>query len=1057
MIDSKREARILVLTELLLVCAIAAATAWGVGQAIDGALADAATRSGAWVRTVEQAVSEAHRGLFAYLGGVAAIAFARAMSARRDRPTRIGAWGLVPALVAAVSVGLVVQMGYGDPLRGPGWPGPTFGHGCGLGLGLAAIVTLLPWDPGRVAERTQGFLVAGIGLVFALLWAFGSGPEGSGTRINLGPMQPLELVKVGMVAFMAAYLGRRSPQLRWQRSVLGLPRVALLVPAVAAAVLLFGGLVVVRDLGPILILGVVFAVLLYLATRSAALLVLLGTAAVLGVAIVAADPEALGLDALSVRLGMWLQPWLNGLPGGDQLAGARWAVAAGGLFGQGLGEGMVGALPAGHTDLVVAHLAEELGFFGVAAHTACVATIAGIGLKVAARNRTGTRMLLAAGLSSLIVVQWLVIVGGTTGALPLTGVVVPFLSAGRSSMLVLCGVVGILLRLAEDGAARHTSDVHLELGATVTQARWAAAGVFAAGMGILLVQGTLLAPSTSARGAVTTLADGTVRLQYDRRMRAVLDAIPRGHILDRHGAVLAGTDEAGDRTWPLGDDLGTLLGPVDGGVLRAPWSIERRYEARLRGVPELDDGVATWMGRRPGEPEVLLFAVRSRQERPEDRARALHLADERLGEGAVVRLLPQPAPDLARIVPLLHDDEALAVKAAQIDARSVRLTLDGRLQAATASALRAAADKGQAAAAVVIDVDSGEVLARAQVPDYDPGDPEALALRRREDAQFMGVFGAWPDRAGERGVFQAGSIAKLVTALAAGREGLLQVTGEGCDLTGETVFSCVDRDARGPVFMGDGWRRGIHDHPKDPTHGSVDLVEGLAVSCNVYFAQLGLELGPEPMSSLVAEGLDLGWGGPLEPGRAGSRHLASTAFGQGAAAMSVDQAARMTAAIGGGGVLKRCPILRDESCEEVRIGAANDMQVILAGMRGAVERGTARNLDAIEGVVVYGKTGTADAIGLVEEQPYGVTPGATDERPHAWFVALGEPESPGPQCGVHTPGRIAVAVVVPRSGSGRYAAAPAAVEILGAARELGYMAPPPQVGALVGDPGVGDG
>jgi peptidoglycan glycosyltransferase len=256
-------------------------------------------------------------------------------------------------------------------------------------------------------------------------------------------------------------------------------------------------------------------------------------------------------------------------------------------------------------------------------------------------------------------------------------------------------------------------------------------------------------------------------------------------------------------------------------------------------------------------------------------------------------------------------------------------------------------------------------------------------------------------------------------------------------------YACSDADEQGPRFTLPGWEKPVHDHEGDRPHGTIDVVQALAVSCNVYFAQLALSLGREPFLALRADGVELGYQGaraPFEPGPGGSRALASTGFGQGAMALSVLQAARLVALIGGGGVQRRCPPTMEKGgvCEERPIVADPErLRPILAGMRRVMTAGTGRRLDAPDGVRVYGKTGTADARGFRGEEPFGIAP-AAPARPHSWFVAIAEPES-SPACEVTAPGRLALAVVITRGGTGASAAGPAAMEILAAARELGYL------------------
>jgi cell division protein FtsI/penicillin-binding protein 2 len=234
--------------------------------------------------------------------------------------------------------------------------------------------------------------------------------------------------------------------------------------------------------------------------------------------------------------------------------------------------------------------------------------------------------------------------------------------------------------------------------------------------------------------------------------------------------------------------------------------------------------------------------------------------------------------------------------------------------------------------------------------------------------------------------------------------------------------------------------------------------EALGRSCNIYFGQLGLSLGPEPLVDLFKAGLDVAWYERdatsglrrFDPGSPRTRLLASSSFGQGALAMSVLQAGRMAAAIGREGRYLVCSphVRKGAPCEErellPRTAAAREgNRRILAGMRQAMEKGTGRTLEPStpKGVRVYGKTGTAEAPALRDETPYGFRRGQEKGlKSHSWFVAIAEPES-NPEASTRAPGRLAVAVVVPRAGLGSTAAGPAAMTIISAAEALGYLRP----------------
>jgi cell division protein FtsW (lipid II flippase) len=1043
------------LLETLLMAGVALLVWLGVGSAVSGVLDKGASLSGPEVRTAAEVQAVALRAYLYFLGGMVALLLGRVVSQRRGTNNIFSPF-LLPALCAAAGMGLALQVGYGDPLHRPFWPGAQFAEGFAIGGLVGGLVLLLRKDPAELTEKVQVVLPVLMVMVFIALALFGSGTEDAeDTLINLGGVQPVEIVKLAFVVFLAHYFGLRAAKLRHQRDRLfGLefPRRRLLWPAMIVLVALFGAFILVNDLGPTLILSLVFMTLFYVVTRAGgwvvvAVLVVSGL-----VALAAYVPAIAQSPKVILRMQMWLNPWTNGLPFGDQTALARWAIAAGYVRGQGLGYAPPLALPAGHTDLAMAHLAEELGAIGLCIYIGLLGVVAGAGLWIAAQNRTPERILLATGLAVLLVAQWLVIFAGTTGFLPLTGVVAPYLSFGKSSMVVFVVLGAALARLAESGTARELTVELAEVRKGSLLAMAVAALVLLGGMVVAVTQGIIKGPATSVRGCITVLAPepgATARrpsLRHDPRLESIARQIRRGHILDRRGEIIAGSTMEGERQYPLGDAMGTLLGPARPIVLRPLWMLERLLEGRLRGYPEKEDGPSVWVAKQPDGSEELLLIVDTHAERPEDQAVA-----EAKAAGRTFRMLPLPAPDFRPLLPILHAggarrDDALLKVAEDVGSRSVKITVDARLQKAASEILKRAAVKGKAGAAVVVDVATGQVLARAQVPDFDPSDPAVLERFREperlyEDKKFTGIYGAWPDKTGFRGIFQGGSAAKVYTSLVAARQGVLQNGDAACPLRVPPIFPCVYRDALGPLFTRPGWYKAVHDHPEDHMHGQVDFTHALEVSCNVYFGQLGLELGPEPFEKLRADGVEMGWPGWYDPGKKGSRDLALTAFGQHGAMMSVSQAVRIVAAVGAGGVYRKCPpsMELDATCQEIQVLHDPSATIpILSGLQKVMLSGTGRNVNT--GVPptlrAYGKTGTADSIGIEEELPWGVVKGVYG-APHSWFVAMGEPMT-APPCAPVAAKRIAVAVVIPRGGKGAVAAGPAAAEILAAAHALGY-------------------
>ncbi|MEE8523149.1 MAG: FtsW/RodA/SpoVE family cell cycle protein [Thermoanaerobaculia bacterium] len=1043
--------------ELIAVAAIVALTVFGsLDASITTVLARAAERSGEVLREGPAVLVAARQAGFMYAGGIAAMTVGRLLACRRQ-PATVTVHLMMPAVALATGLGLALQWGYADPLHAKVWTAPGFAEGVLYGGVIAGLVMVLPWDPGTWTVRLRLLVAAGAVGALVALAVFGEAPGASGAKIKLFGFQPIEGVKLMFVAFLAAVMGRRAEQLRYQRERRGpiqIPRPRLLLPALGLLAVLFLGLWLVRDLGPTLILSLVFLAFYYAVTRSWAELTLVTLAVALMIVWIVAEPPALLPETVTTRLEMWLDPWLNGRAGGDQMAASSWAFAAGGTIGQGWGRAAFGLLPTGHTDLALAQLAEVAGLAGLLLYFACLLALVLQGLWISFSNRTPERMLLAMGLSVLLFAQWWIIFSGSAGLLPLTGVVVPFLSHGKTGMMTFLALVGILVRLAVAGKPRVDRDELRQLRGGIAWVMVAVAAVWAVGVAVA-VDRTVLDRSATSRGVLAMGYDDRVFLRYDPRLGAIARRIRRGEIQDRNGVALAATDPDGRRSYPLAEAMGTLLGPVDGRIQAPSWALDRLLDNRLRGLSPASGELSVWIEKRPDprDPETgetrrvadrILFTVATEKFRQSDlqRARAMQSPGTELLFTRLRHLDYAPLVPLARLRGQARET-AVAGLAQDVASRTVRLSIDAHLQRAAALAVRDAVERfGKAGAAVLLDVDSGQVLARAQWPDYDPGRPGTW-LRKvlDKDRRFLGSYGPWRDKTGIGGLYQTGSIFKVFSALAWARSGL-RFSGSSCAIHGAMRFACLERDAAGPFFTREDWTRPIHDSHASPD-GVLEIVKALEVSCNVFFAQLGLHLGPEPFERLVADGLEVDNRRTLSPGEPGSRTLASTAFGQGLARMHVMEAARMVATVGSGGVYRKCPptMLLDADCEERRLIAdAEQLAPVLSGLRRVVERGTARRFGTIPGVRVYAKTGTATDPGRIDEVPYGLRRGVL-HRDHSWFVAIAEADDRGP-CDPRAPGRLAVAAVVPRGGDGSGPALEITRRILAAAKDRGYFRHP---------------
>ncbi len=321
------------------------------------------------------------------------------------------------------------------------------------------IVTVL-----AIAVRNDAWLrrykytwaAVGVGL---LLVTFVFGRDINGQRLNLqiGPLtgQPSELLKVILVIFLAGYLSENRPLLVEESTRVGpfrLPPLPYLAPMLAMWAVALGIVVIERDLGAALLFFLVFLLLLYVATARASYVLLGAVAAgVGGVAVY----ELLGY--VRTRVDVWLNPFADPLGAGYQIVQALHAFARGGLLGTGLGNGLPTIagrppIPALHTDFPFAALGEELGLVGILAILGLYLVLIERGLRIAASAPDEFRALLAAGLSLVVGVQAFIIAAGNLKLVPLTGITLPFISYGGSSLLANAVVVGLLIALSDRGA-----------------------------------------------------------------------------------------------------------------------------------------------------------------------------------------------------------------------------------------------------------------------------------------------------------------------------------------------------------------------------------------------------------------------------------------------------------------------------------------------------------------------------------------------------------------------------------------------------------------------------
>jgi cell division protein FtsW (lipid II flippase) len=328
-------------------------------------------------------------------------------------------------------------------------------------LGLAAML-FVPWD--RLLIRGlrlslldflehYRYIWLGLGLLLiGATFVFGVDPNGSGVNLwfNFGffLFQPSELLKIILVIFMASYLNEHREVVAggYRLGPLTLPPLPYLVPLAGMWGIAMGTIVFQRDLGAALLLFGVFLVMLYVATGR-------GWYVLAGLFAFAVGAYVLYqlVPVVSLRVQVWLDPWATARGTGYQIVQAIYALASGGIFGQGLGLGVPAIVPAIHTDFIFTAIGEELGLAGalavLIAYVLLIFRGFHIALSIPGRFR-GFEQLLAVGLTAIIAVQTLIILGGNLRLIPLTGITLPFVSYGGSSVLINFLIVGLLMRLS---------------------------------------------------------------------------------------------------------------------------------------------------------------------------------------------------------------------------------------------------------------------------------------------------------------------------------------------------------------------------------------------------------------------------------------------------------------------------------------------------------------------------------------------------------------------------------------------------------------------------------
>ncbi len=326
-----------------------------------------------------------------------------------------------------------------------------------LFAGVAALVVTLVLVPSLERLARYKYTIMLVGIVLLMLPAFiGREINGAKLWIKFGgfSFQPGEIAKLCIILFLAAYLAENREMLSVStRRFLGmkLPEPRTLGPLLLMWLASLFVLVFERDLGSSLLLFGIFLVMIYVATGRAAY-VIVG----LGLFGAGAYFAYRAFDHVQSRVAIWLDPFADPSGRGYQLVQSLFALAAGGMVGTGPGQGLPTRIPFVETDFIFSAIGEELGLLGASAVVICFLVLCVRGIATAARAKSDMAAFTATGLVASIGLQAFVIVGGVTRLIPLTGVTLPFMSYGGSSLLSTFIALALLLRAGDEATGLET-------------------------------------------------------------------------------------------------------------------------------------------------------------------------------------------------------------------------------------------------------------------------------------------------------------------------------------------------------------------------------------------------------------------------------------------------------------------------------------------------------------------------------------------------------------------------------------------------------------------------
>lgn len=754
-------------------------------------------------------------------------------------------------------------------------------------------------NPNQLKSNGYLWLMLSIVLMILLL-LFGSGPEGSGVKVNLGPIQVSEVSKFLMILFFAKYFTanieyfRRIPNNQWL--------IKHNFKMFLFFIFLIGIYGVLGDLGPALVLsltflvfysfakneflpmvisGLVYAVVIYIAsifftgekyimaTLSIIICLLLG---IYTFFVRRKDESSFFLvflisafifleiipisqfQRLADRNSMFRDIWDNDLNGGDQIAQGVWSLASGGYTGQGLGNGFSNVMPAYHTDMIFQSIGEELGFFALISLLFGFLILFFRVMKSAKKTANPFLFYLFGGIGVATMLQLTIIIGGSLGLIPLTGISVPFLSKGNSSLMINLFFFGILILLSQlKGSEKEKAYTQSTFDGVNGASVFAFAGVILL-FALRLIWFQWNADENMIRPAFVLSKQGGYQMSENPRIKIISRALMAGNIYDRNGKLLATSDKK------LFADTENEVSAMNPNLVD---QFQKQKLSNLKRYYPYSEDLVFWLGDMNNQlvsSQTLGYV-----------AEFSHLSELRDLENKTKNEKLQPTDKVSnhyRESPFLPVENSIAhfftndysayipyLKAGirsnkiqefnkNITKRSITLSLDVQMNETINNLVQTEEYKGYKASVVAIKVDDGQVLASAINPKPNYQDLRKISefgkinynklmkvyFRNSKYENYVADrdFGiTWPSL--------PGSSSKVITGTAFMRR-------YGTDST--TIRYDIIPEEK--IF------------PKEPT-GSLDMREAIKNSSNVFFIKLTNEhnLHPELFDLYQSVGIQL--------------------------------------------------------------------------------------------------------------------------------------------------------------------------------------------------------